>query len=75
VQTFTDEQEHSYLSDTEYPALMEALLAWVKNGDKPTPQRVAERCKALEPAFGSACRFQPDYRPASLAQRVTPRMP
>jgi alpha-beta hydrolase superfamily lysophospholipase len=75
VQTFTDEQEHSYLSDTEYPALMEALLAWVKNGDKPTPQRVAERCKALEPAFGSACRFEPDYRPAPLAKRVTPRTP
>lgn len=75
VQTFTNEQEHSYLSDTEYPALLEALLAWVKSGDKPTPQQVAERCKALEPAFGSACRFQPDYRPAPLAQRVTPRTP
>ena len=75
VQTFTDEQEHSHLSDTEYPALLEALLAWVKSGDKPTPQRVAERCKALEPAFGSTCRFVPGYQPAPLAQRVTPRTP
>ena len=75
VQTFTDEHEHSYLADPEYVALMQALLAWVTAGDKPTPQRVAERCKALEANFGSGCRFVPDYRPAALAQRVTPRTP
>ena len=73
VQTFTDEHEHSYLSDAEYPALMEALLAWVTKGEKPTPQQVADRCGALLPRFGGACRFVPAYRPAPLAERVTPR--
>jgi len=73
VQTFTDEHEHSYLSDAEYPALMEALLAWVSKGEKPTPQQVADRCGALLPRFGGACHFVPDYRPAPLDQRVTPR--
>jgi len=73
VQTFTDEHEHSYLSDAEYPALMEALLAWVTKGEKPTPQQVADRCGALLPRFGGACHFVPDYRPAPLAERVTPR--
>ncbi len=73
VQTFTDEHEHSYLSDAEYPALMEALLAWVTKGEKPTPQQVADRCGALLPRFGGACRFLPAYRPAPLAERVTPR--
>ena len=73
VQTFTDEHEHSYLSDAEYPALMEALLAWVTKGEKPTPQQVAERCTALLPRYGGACRFVPNYRPAPLAERVTPR--
>ena len=73
VQTFTDEHEHSYLSDAEYPALMEALLAWVSKGEKPTPQQVADRCTALLPRYGGACRFVPDYRPAPLAKRVTPR--
>ena len=73
VQTFTDEHEHSYLSDSEYPALMEALLAWVSKGEKPTPQQVADRCGALLPRFGGACHFVPDYRPAPLDQRVTPR--
>ena len=73
VQTFTDEHEHSYLSDAEYPALMEALLAWITAGEKPTPQRVAERCAALLPSFGGACHFVPAYRPPPLSERVTPR--
>jgi alpha-beta hydrolase superfamily lysophospholipase len=73
VQTFTDEHEHSYLSDAEYPALMEALLAWVQKGEKPTPQQVAERCTALLPRFGGECHFVPGYRPAPLSARVTPR--
>ncbi len=73
VQTFTDEHEHSYLSDAEYPALMEALLAWIATGEKPTPQRIAERCTALLPRFGGACHFVPAYRPAALSERITPR--
>ena len=73
VQTFTDEHEHSYLSDAEYPALMEALLAWIGQGEKPTPQRVAERCAALLPSFGGGCHFVPGYRPPPLSERVTPR--
>jgi hypothetical protein len=73
VQTFTDEHEHSYLSDAEYPALMEALLAWVTKGEKPTPQQVADRCATLLPRFGGECRFVPGYRPAPLSARVTPR--
>ncbi|HEY4068881.1 MAG TPA: DUF6351 family protein [Burkholderiaceae bacterium] len=73
VQTFVDEHEHSYLSDAEYPALMQALVAWVTQGEKPTPEGVAERCTALLPAFGGACHFVPGYHPAPLTERVTPR--
>jgi alpha-beta hydrolase superfamily lysophospholipase len=73
AQTFTDEHEHSYLSDAEYPALMEALLAWIATGEKPTPQRIADRCAALLPRFGGACHFVPAYRPAPLSERITPR--
>lgn len=75
VQTFTDEHEHSYLSDPEYVALMEALLAWVTQHEKPTPERVAERCAAALPRYGSACHFVVGYQPKPLAQRVTPRAP
>ena len=75
VQTFTDEHEHSYLSDAEYPALMKALLEWVTKGEKPTPKRVAEWCTALLPEFGGGCHFVPDYHPGPLSERVTPRSP
>jgi pimeloyl-ACP methyl ester carboxylesterase len=70
VQTFSDEDEHSYLSEPQYPALFSALLEWVDKGVKPTPQMIAQRCKPLEAAYGQPCRFQPDYAPQSLSQRM-----
>jgi len=73
VQVFTDEGEHSYLNDPLYPALMASLLAWVERGEKPTPQSVAQRCAGFEAQFGKGCKVLPDYRPAALDQRVTPR--
>jgi hypothetical protein len=73
VQTYTDDHEHSYLSDVQYVAAVRALLAWVEHGDKPSPAALAERCKALETEWGAACRYRPDYRPAPLDSRVTPR--
>jgi len=73
VQVFTDESEHSYLDDTEYPALMDALLAWVERGEKPTPQSIAAHCRTLEATWGARCRILPDYVPAPLDARVTPR--
>ena len=73
VQVFSDEHEHSYLADPQYPALLSALLDWVDKGEKPTPQSVAARCKALEAAYGKACRLLPDYQPGPLAGRVPAR--
>ncbi|MEO7339016.1 MAG: hypothetical protein ABIV63_20775 [Caldimonas sp.] len=73
VQTFTSEHEHSYLSDPEYAALMEALLDWVQKGTKPTPASVAARCRADEARVGPGCQFVEDYAPPALAERVTPR--
>ena len=73
VQVFTDESEHSYLSDPEYPALLASLLAWADGGDKPTPQSVAAKCKTMEGQFGPGCRLVVDFKPAPLDARVTPR--
>ncbi len=70
VQTFSDEDEHSYLSEPQYQALFSALLEWLDKGVKPTPQSIAQRCKPLEAAYGQPCRFQPDYAPQSLSQRM-----
>ena len=73
VQTYTDDHEHSDLSDVQYVAALQALRAWVERGDKPTPAALAERCQALQAEWGAACRFRPDYRPAPLDSRITPR--
>ncbi|WP_439587627.1 alpha/beta hydrolase family protein [Hydrogenophaga sp.] len=70
VQTFSDESEHSYLSDPQYPALFTALLNWIDKNDKPTPQTVAALCKGYEAAYGDTCKLLPDYRSAPLASRV-----
>jgi hypothetical protein len=73
VQAFTDDSEHSYLSDATYVALLDALRTWIEAGRRPTPQSVAAGCTKASTAFPSACRFLPDYRPAPLDSRVTPR--
>jgi alpha-beta hydrolase superfamily lysophospholipase len=73
VQTFSDESEHSYLSDPQYPALFTALLNWIDRNDKPTPQTVATLCKGYEAAYGDTCKLLPDYRSAPLASRVPAR--
>lgn len=74
VQTFSDDAEHSYLSDASYVALLEALKAWLREGRKPTPAAVAQGCERAQAQFPSSCRFRPDYQPASLQTRVTPRL-
>ena len=70
VQNFSEESEHSYLSDAEYPALMTALRDWIEKGERPTPQKVAQLCTQYEPAFGKGCHLRPDYRSPPLASRV-----
>ncbi len=54
---------------------MQALLAWVDRGEKPTAADVAARCAGVDPKFDprAGCRFLPQYRPAPLSQRVPPR--
>ena len=73
VQTFTRHSGHSYLSDPTYPTLMAALLRWVDEGVKPTPEGVAQQCPGYEKAFGPGCAFVPGYVPAPLATRVPER--
>jgi alpha-beta hydrolase superfamily lysophospholipase len=77
VQTFSEESEHSYLSDPEYPALFAALLDWIDKGEKPTPSTVAQRCAGFEAGYGEGgknrCRFKVDYRSPPLESRVPAR--
>lgn len=73
VQTFTKHDTHSYLSDPTYPTLMKALLRWVDEGAKPTPEQIARQCAGMEAEFGKGCAFLPDYVPAALSTRVADR--
>ncbi len=73
VQVFSDESEHSFLAEPQYPALFDALLAWVDKGDKPSPAGLAAACKTYEPKYGAACRIKPDYVAAPLDSRLAPR--
>jgi len=73
VQVFTDEAEHSYLGEAQYPALFTALLNWIDRQDKPSPASVAALCRANEATYGAGCRIVPDYQSPPLASRVAPR--
>jgi pimeloyl-ACP methyl ester carboxylesterase len=75
VQTFVQSDEHSYLGDTVYPPLFEALLNWVDKGAKPTAAAIADRCAAMALRAGTPgeCRFVPDYVPRPLASRIPAR--
>ena len=73
VQTFTQHNTHSYLSDPTYPTLMNALLRWVDEGAKPTPEGIAQQCPANEARFGKGCAFVSAYVPKPLSSRVADR--
>ncbi|HEV8688851.1 MAG TPA: hypothetical protein VGQ91_01035 [Ideonella sp.] len=73
VQTFTRDRDHAYLSDAAYATLLQALMRWIEQGEKPTPESIAAACPMLEVRFGPGCRFEPGYRPAPLDSRVAPR--
>ncbi len=73
VQVFSDDHDHSYISDATYVALLEALVGWVSEGRKPTPAGVAQSCLKAQLRFPSSCHVEPDYHPEPLDTRVTPR--
>ena len=75
VQVFTDDSEHSYLSDAQYVTAISALLEWTRGGVKPTAVAISRRCAGVEAVFEAAtgCRFLPEFSPAALAARVPPR--
>lgn len=79
VQSFSAEREHSYLSDSEYPALFAALLDWIDKGEKPTPEGLAQRCAALMARYDTdgrnGCHIKPGWQPPALETRVPSRTP
>ncbi len=72
VQLFSNDDDHSYLSDAAYVTAMHELLQWVEQGNRPTPSMVASRCRVVAAAFAPevGCRFLPEYTPRPLDARV-----
>jgi hypothetical protein len=66
VQVFSDEAEHSHLSDAEYAAALEALSRWVLDGRRPTPQGVSQLCAQDAGAIAGGCHIDPAFIPAGM---------
>lgn len=75
VQVFTQDHDHSYLSDAQYVAAISALLDWVERGEKPSASSIATHCQTLDARFdpGTGCRFLPAFTPRPLSSRVPER--
>ena len=73
VQTFTTENEHSVLSDSEYAAAIDSVRDWAEEGERPSPSSVADLCADKDVANGEGCFIEPDYRPQSYFDRVRAR--
>ncbi len=74
VQTFVREGEHSRLSAPQYPALLSALVGWIKDGRRPTAAQVAQACEEIAPRYeGETCHFETSYAPPPLATRSPER--
>lgn len=63
VQTFTDEDTHSKLSTPEYAGMLDALMAWITRGERPTPASVAAACETHAAAYGEPCLFDTGFVP------------
>ncbi len=73
VQVFTQEHEHSALSNSGYATAIDALQSWVTDGRRPTAAALAAACPAYDATYGQGCFFDPTFRPGSYFDRVYPR--
>lgn len=75
VQVFTNEKDHSKLSDAEYAAIFDALSRWVIDGIKPTQQTIAGLCQRYDAEFSGGCHFNDGFKPQPLFSKVARRGP
>lgn len=73
VQVFTNENDHSKLSDAEYAAVFDAMRQWIVQGSKPTGAQIAAACETWSARFSGGCHFDTSFQPPALNTRVAPR--
>lgn len=72
VQTFTDESEHSKLSNSEYAALLESLSIWIDTSKRPSPGDIAAQCEQYVMRYEEPCLFDVDFVPPATGASVNP---
>ena len=73
VQVFVDERTHSKFRTPDYPAALNALLAWIQKGEKPSADGIASACEPFSRTYGEPCTFLPSFTPPAYATRIPPR--
>src|SRR5262245_55605465 len=69
VQAYTDERAHTAQSKPELAAALEALMQWIEQGSKATPQTIAAGCQRLRVTLDGPCRYHPEFVPKPYETR------
>src|SRR5262245_7606071 len=69
VQAYTDERAHTAQSKPELAAGIDALMQWIEQGTKPTPQSIAASCQRLRVTIDGPCRYHPEFTPKGYETR------
>jgi alpha-beta hydrolase superfamily lysophospholipase len=69
VQAYTDERGHTQQSKPELAASLDALMQWIEQGTKPSPQSIASTCQRLRVDIDGPCRWHPEFMPKAYETR------
>jgi len=69
VQAYTDERVHTGQSAPELAASLDALMQWIEQGMKPSPQSIAASCQRLRVTNDGPCRYHPEFVPKAYETR------
>jgi hypothetical protein len=73
VQAYTDERAHTGQSAPELAAALDAVVAWVEKGTKPSAQSIAATCEQFRASMEGPCRWHPEYTPKPFDTLFYPR--
>jgi hypothetical protein len=69
VQAYTDERAHTSQSAPELTAGLDALMQWIEQGAKPSPQSISASCQRLRVTHDGPCRYHPEFTPKAYDTR------
>jgi len=69
VQAYTDERAHTQQSAPELAASFDALMQWIEQGTKPSPQSIAATCQRLRVSLDGPCSWHPEFAPKAYETR------